>query len=130
MHKITIDNIWKNTNGSKKYLRKSNMTSGDEYLCTIKRSNGKSMTMHFHDNIENKSNYKDWIITMIKDKEFLASCRSFDDFILELGYDPYDRRDRDTCYQIVNQIKENTSNMKKVFTRTEMKVLLEESKGW
>ena len=114
---LTGESILNSLQWSRKYLGKSNMTSGNRYKITIERfisdNCSKVITFDFHDNIENKSTIKDWLRCLLLDSEaylenlWATKTASVYSFMRSFGYNDYKqaRKTFEACHEQCRKLK-------------------------
>lgn len=105
---------------SKRYLGKSEMTSGNKYEVRITYKN-KTIYEVFNDNYENKSDKKEFIYALLSDADAYNNARNLADFILEYGYE----EDEKEAKRVYNACKRQAEKIEKLFTKDEQEELKE-----
>lgn len=117
---MNIETILNNLEMKKTYLKKSNKTSGDTYLVTIKnKRNNKKISFHFHDNYLNESNLKDILYCLKLDAESYYYSSDFKNFCDEFGYS----EDSIKALKIYNYCKKQYERYNKLFNEEEKEYL-------
>lgn len=106
---------------SRTYVRKSSMTSGNEYEIKLSH-NGVTRSFAFHDNFENKSTLKDWIYCLIMDMDAFEYSKDVYDFARSFGYADEDISEARKAY---NACKATAHKMHKLFSEEELEILSE-----
>ena len=102
---------------SRSYVRKSKMTSGNEYKIFISY-NGHWAWFTFHDNFENKSTLKDWLYCLVLDMNSYEFSRDEYEFAREYGYD-----DMSEARKIYRACEKTAEKLHKLFNDSELEIL-------
>lgn len=116
---MTVEQILSKIKFSRTFVRKSEMTSGNEYKIVLSY-NGKQATFAFHDNFENKSSFKDWIYCLVLDMNAFDYSKDVYDFANSFGY-AYE--DISKAHKAYNGCKANSAKMHRLFTEDELEIL-------
>ena len=113
-----MQQLLNNLTFKKTYLKKSFMTSGDEFLITIKNQrNNKIIKFHYHDNIYNESDIEDVLYCFIS----FESCYNFNDFCYSFDYST----DSIKALKIYNACRKQHERFNKIFDEEEQKKLID-----
>ena len=104
---------------SKKYLGKSNLTSGNKYEITLAYMN-KQISFDYHDNYKNESNIKDFLYSLMLDTSSYENCGTIYEFAREFGY-----KDFKQATKIYNACKKQYEKLNKLFNKQEQEELQE-----
>ena len=108
-------------NYSRKFVRSSGMTSGNEYKITLSY-NGNKASFVFHDNYENKSTLVDWLECLLLDMGAYEFCHDVDEFAREYGYEPSEYVKASKAYLAC---KKTAEKLHRLFTDDELDILSE-----
>ena len=108
---------------SKSCIRKSAMTSGNEYRVYLSY-NGKKCSLSYHDNYLNKVEKSNVIYCLLMDAMAYESSMNFDDFCNEFGYSTGSITDTLKAYK---GCKKNYDKVHRLFSESEIEILLEET---
>ena len=106
---------------SRSYVRKSSMTSGNEYNIFISY-NGHWAWFTFHDNHENKSTLRDWLYCLVLDMNAYEFSRDEWEFAREYGYSYEDMSKARKAYRACEKTAEK---LHRLFTEAELDILSE-----
>ena len=107
---------------NKTYIEKSNVTSGNKYIVTLKYNN-KSISMTYHDNYLNESGKDEFLYALLNDGMSYANCYNLIEFMDEFGYEPDTMKEAKKAYE---SCKRQLEKLEKLFTREEIEQLIEE----
>ena len=110
-------NVLEQVKGSKTYLGKSNMTSGNRYLITLKHNN-EIVRFHFHDNYLNESTLKDHVYCLMLDAQTFEEHKNHLEFAKSFGY-----FDTNEAKRIYDQLNKQHTRYNKIFNEKEQKQL-------
>ena len=117
-----MQQLLNNLTFKKTYLKKSSMTSGNEYLITLKnKRNSKIVKFHYHDNIYNESDIEDILYCFTADVRAFESCYNFKDFCDSFGYST----DSIQALKIYNACRKQHERFNKIFDEEEQKKLID-----
>ena len=102
---------------SRTFVRKSEMTSGNEYRIYISY-HGQRAWFRFHDNFANASTLRDWLYALVLDTNAYDFSRDLYDFARNYGFE-----DNAEARKAYKGCKETSEKMHRIFTENELELL-------